>query len=78
MVGCTAVLDSPAPDPSLSLQPSGLVSEVNAYVVLSLVAALVLLFTVYCTYIMANHVCRLLMAPQPGGPEQARLLGRGE
>lgn len=37
------------------VQASGLVSEVNAYVVLSLVAALVLLFTVYCTYIMARR-----------------------
>lgn len=58
------------------VQASGLVSEVNAYVVLSLVAALVLLFTIYCTYIMASPLCQLLMAPQPAGspPEQVRLL----
>lgn len=59
------------------VQASGLVSEVNAYVVLSLVAALVLLFTVYCSYILASHLCRLPLAPQPAGspPEQVHLLG---
>lgn len=58
------------------VQASGLVSEVNAYVVLSLVAALVLLFTVYCTYIMARPLCRLLTAPPPAGspPEHAHPL----
>lgn len=58
------------------VQASGLVSEVNVYVIASLVATVVVLFTTYCAYIIAKHVVRLLIdaAPQPTPQEQARLL----
>ncbi|XP_077496168.1 uncharacterized protein LOC144107062 [Amblyomma americanum] len=59
------------------VQASGLVSEVNVYVIVSLLAVLVVLFTTYCTYIVASHAGRLLTAPappQPAAQEQAHLL----
>ncbi|XP_070396092.1 uncharacterized protein [Dermacentor albipictus] len=53
-----------------------LVSEVNVYLVASLVAALVILFTAYCSCVIAKHVSCLLKdtVPQPVAQERARLL----
>lgn len=53
-----------------------LVSEVNVYVVVTLVAALVVLFTAYCSCVIAKHVSCLLKdtAPQPVAQERACLL----
>ncbi|XP_037498726.1 uncharacterized protein LOC119372324 [Rhipicephalus sanguineus] len=57
------------------VQASGLVYEVNVYVIASLVAAVVVLFTTYCAYIIAKHVTRLLdSVPQPVPQEQTPLL----
>ncbi|KAL3221360.1 hypothetical protein MRX96_005095 [Rhipicephalus microplus] len=58
------------------VQASGLVSEVNVYVIASLVTAVVVLFTTYCAYIIAKNVTRLLVdsAPRPVPQEQTLLL----
>ncbi|KAL1420462.1 hypothetical protein MTO96_024285 [Rhipicephalus appendiculatus] len=58
----------------VTLAASGLVSEVNVYVIASLVAAVVVLFTTYCAYIIAKHVTRLLMDSVPGPVPQEQTL----
>ncbi|KAG0432429.1 hypothetical protein HPB47_020852 [Ixodes persulcatus] len=62
------------------VQASGFVSEVNVYVILTLLAALVALFTSYCAYVVVGHAGQLIggaTQPQRRDKEQQCLLPDG-